>query len=273
MAACYSAGLWPPGVSVPKRGMEVFVTLIKTHGRIAAALRAHDTVDSDGDGRATNIGIAHNMMQFQAATADAGDVLFAGLADDVFNQSVLRAAITGQISIHVPFFYDYDGYDPLLVHSIDYIGLNYYQRIFVRADLGSSTLSHLFVPASHPRSELLNWEIYPQGLYDTLLRLSHLGLPIYVTENGISDADDKVRPAYLRAHLYAIEQAAMRGVDVRGYFHWALTDNFEWDYGFAAKMGLFAIDFSDPALPRTPRAASVATFKEIARNLGLQPSD
>ena len=70
------------------------------------------------------------------------------------------------------------------------------------------------------------------------------GLPLYVTENGMADDDDDQRPGYLVAHLKVVEDAIANGLDVRGYFHWTLVDNFEWALGFAPRFGLFRYDVS-----------------------------
>ena len=69
------------------------------------------------------------------------------------------------------------------------------------------------------------------------------GLPVYVTENGIADADDHLRKSFVVQHLTVLEQAIADGVaDVRGYYHWSLTDNFEWASGYFPKFGLFRYD-------------------------------
>jgi len=87
------------------------------------------------------------------------------------------------------------------------------------------------------------------------------GKPIYVTENGIDDADDDQRPGYLRSYLGALHDAIASGVDVRGYFHWSLVDNFEWSEGFAARFGLFSFD---PRTLRRTERPSARLFRRIA---------
>ena len=62
-------------------------------------------------------------------------------------------------------------------------------------------------------------------------------------ENGIADADDKLRVDFIRDHLYYVHQAMAEGVDVRGYFYWSLFDNFEWDKGFWLRFGLVEVDY------------------------------
>src|SRR3569832_2214406 len=93
--------------------------------------------------------------------------------------------------------------------------------------------------------------------------------PLFVTENGVADARGGVRPEFLRARIYARGRARAEGAHVLGYLHWSLMDNFEWSHGYEGRFGLFTIDFAgDPTLARRPTPA-VATFQELARNLGL----
>ena len=89
------------------------------------------------------------------------------------------------------------------------------------------------------------WEVYPEGLTETLLRVTERygKVPIYVTENGAAYDDpapeidgvveDPRRVAYLRDHLAATQAAIEQGADVRGYFVWSLLDNFEWQNGYS----------------------------------------
>jgi beta-glucosidase/6-phospho-beta-glucosidase/beta-galactosidase len=88
----------------------------------------------------------------------------------------------------------------------------------------------------------LSWELYPEGLFRTLVALRREQLPIYVTENGIADREDALRPEYLLTHLRAMHRAIEAGVPVRGYMHWTCFDNFEWAEGYRAKFGLIACD-------------------------------
>jgi beta-galactosidase len=89
----------------------------------------------------------------------------------------------------------------------------------------------------------IGWELYPKGLLDALKAMKEFGKPIYVTENGISDAKDVLRPSFLVEHLKVLERAiSEEKIDVRGYFHWSLTDNYEWAKGFGQRFGLYSID-------------------------------
>ena len=78
-------------------------------------------------------------------------------------------------------------------------------------------------------------------------RVGRLGVPVYVTENGIAgDADDR-RGDFIRRYLFALSRAIATGVDVRGYFYWSLTDNFEWAEGYDMRFGLYEVDFATQA--------------------------
>jgi beta-glucosidase len=105
-----------------------------------------------------------------------------------------------------------------------------------------------------------------------LKRYSALGLPIYVTENGIADHRGEKRSGFLRAHFEALVQAAREGVDVRGYFHWSLLDNFEWAEGHEPRFGLYRVDYNSPEKRRESTPA-VETFRQIARSLGRSLTD
>jgi beta-glucosidase len=124
------------------------------------------------------------------------------------------------------------------LRHLDWIGVNYYSRTFVGWPWPSSNGA-----GSGERTDF-GWEIYPEGLYGVLRRLARIGRakPIVITENGISDADDDQRPAYIVAHVRQMHRAIQDGVDLRGYMHWTLLDNFEWAEGFLQSFGLATRD-------------------------------
>lgn len=112
-----------------------------------------------------------------------------------------------------------------------------------------------------PRTDL-GWNIYPKGIYNVLDYLKGYRLPIYITENGLADADDTKRERFIADHLAWIHRAIEEGADVRGYFHWSLLDNFEWDKGFWPRFGLVEVVYA--TLERRIRP-SARTYAEIAR--------
>ena len=259
------SGVWPPGVKNDTLSQaKVMVNLLKAHARMAAALRESDQLDADGDGRATLITTAHHVRIFQPASHSALDTGIAALTDDFVNEAIPRAFKTGHVKLYIPGTIDLDEEVPGLQDSIDVLGLNYYTRDMVRADLSSASFSQLYYRLGRPTTDQ-GWDIYPDGLYLLLTRFSAYGWPLYVTENGLADSAGTTRPLYLAQHLAAIEAAVAQGADVRGYFHWSLLDNFEWADGFSARFGLFHVDYATGR--ERSSTPAVDTFLRIRHNL------
>jgi len=94
----------------------------------------------------------------------------------------------------------------------------------------------------------LGWEIYPQGLYDFIMEIHNKwSMPIFVTENGIADKDDKLRAKFIISHLQQLKKGIDDGAKIIGYLHWSLTDSYEWQEGYnsRSRFGLFSIDLQD----------------------------
>jgi beta-glucosidase len=119
----------------------------------------------------------------------------------------------------------------------DFIGVNYYFHHHVKW-FGQQRASE----SGHPVSDV-GWGVHPEGLYRILVGLQKYHKPIYITENGIADANDQWRGEFIRAHLVSVQKAIREGIDIRGYFYWSLLDNFEWEKGFGPRFGLVAIDY------------------------------
>jgi len=134
-----------------------------------------------------------------------------------------------------------------IVQYQDFIGLNYYMRhAFGRHE-------------SFPKTDM-GWEVYPEGLYKTLLDVKTYGVPIYITENGIADESDTKRAQFLYDHITALKRAVLKGVPVKGYFYWSLLDNFEWAHGFTKRFGLLELDYA--TMKRTIRPSALE-YKKI----------
>jgi beta-glucosidase len=143
---------------------------------------------------------------------------------------------------------------------LDFLGLNNYSRMFVRADPDGGL--PLTVRAAEGELTDMGWEIYPDALCEGLVRLheEYDPPPLYVSESGAAFSDvlthdgavhDLERIAYLDAYLDSATRAVERGVDLRGFFVWSLLDNFEWSLGYAKRFGLVYVDY--PTLERTPK--------------------
>lgn len=138
-----------------------------------------------------------------------------------------------------------------LTDKLDFIGLNIYHGTAAR--MGESGPTPVDFPAGCPRTAM-DWPVSPQALeWGPRLVYERYGLPIYITENGLSCRDwvsldgkvhDPQRTDFLHRYLLALSRAVAAGADVRGYFHWSLTDNFEWAEGYGQRFGLAYVDYA-----------------------------
>lgn len=134
----------------------------------------------------------------------------------------------------------------------DWVGVQTYSRSVLGSD-------GVIQPADDVARMQTGWEVYPEALGHTVrLAAEHTGVPVIVTENGMATDDDGARQAYTHAALHGLAAVIADGVDVRGYLHWTLLDNFEWMAGYAKTFGLIAVD----------RETLERTIKPSARWLG-----
>jgi beta-glucosidase len=165
----------------------------------------------------------------------------------------------------------------LIRQPIDFLGVNYYTRSVVRHDDAVWPLKAAPVRQKQATYTETGWEVFAQGLTDTLAWIKKLygDIPQYVTENGAAfydppaaptgGIDDPLRTDYYRAHLRAVHAAIRQGVDVRGYFAWSLFDNLEWSLGYAKRFGLVHVNFE--TLERTPKK-SAAFYADVIATHG-----
>jgi beta-glucosidase len=250
----YDAGIWPPGVRDRSRALAVIANMLEGHALAARALRETDRVDADGDGRAALIGVAKHWILLEPRRGWFPlDRIATAIQHRVFNVAVIRALAGGPIEFSVPGARPVKRAVEALRGSSDFLGVNYYTRWMVSALGPEARTARRGAAVSD-----LGWEIYPQGLERALRECSAFGLPLYVTENGVADATDSLRPGFVRATFDALDRARSAGLDLRGYFHWSLMDNFEWADGYTGRFGLFEVDFTRPEGPRRERASARA---------------
>ena len=145
----------------------------------------------------------------------------------------------------------------------DFVGLNYYHM-----SRKPSFSEKNEIISRQEFNEDMGWELYPRGIYFVLQDLSKFKKPIFITENGISDATDENREKFIKEHLRWVWQAINDGINVRGYMYWSLLDNFEWDKGFRPRFGLVEIDYKTLERKIRPSALEYAKIcKENALNL------
>ncbi|MEJ5228729.1 MAG: beta-galactosidase BgaS [Pseudothermotoga sp.] len=167
-----------------------------------------------------------------------------------------------------------------LKDKVDFIGVNYYTRTVIDRvppiNLGLFSLEWTILdgygyncPAggmskdSRPVSDF-GWETYPEGLLKVLKAIyNRYKLPVMVSENGVADCRDWLRPYHLVGHLYATEKAIEEGVKVFGYLHWSIVDNYEWARGYHMRFGLAETDYQTKQLIPRP---SMYIFREVVKN-------
>ena len=257
----YDAGIWPPGVKNRSRALTVIANLLEAHALASRALRESDRTDAYGDGRATVVGIAKHWAILEPRRSNSLlDRFAASVQRRAFNLAILRALTDGTIELKIPGARTVRRRVDALQGASDFVGVNYYTRWMVSLFGKKARVARDGAPMND-----LGWEIYPEGLEQALTECASFGLPVMVTENGIADASDRRRPDFIRASLAALDRARAAGVDVRGYFHWSLLDNFEWSDGHRGRFGLYAVDFDRPEGPRIQRPSARAYAAEVAR--------
>jgi beta-glucosidase/6-phospho-beta-glucosidase/beta-galactosidase len=282
-------GGWVSGDVPPGKAGEIELALavgermIRAHAAAYDGLHATDTGDADGDGEPVRVSIAQHSRIFVPKDPDnpkqvrAADT-FRYLLNDYFLNGVVRGDLDRNYDGDADDEGDIAG-DPDLAGRLDYIGLNYYGVTVVLETANEDMFPIIGIPLLNdlelqgfdaPKSDF-GWAIYAPGLRQILDELTAYQLPILITENGVADATDVLRPRFLVEHLYQIADAIDDGVDVEGYFHWALMDNFEWGSGYCPRFGLLRVDFADPARPRTA-GAGADVYRRIIEDGTVDPA-
>ncbi len=234
--------------------------LLLSHGRALPVIR--------GNAPKAKVGITLNASHVEPASPSEADRISARQFDGELNRWFLDPIYFGTYPNDVIEYHEREGRLPdgmSFVHPgdlgeirqpIDFLGVNYYSRAVVRsATIPESENEPRTVPEPDP-SELtdMGWEVYPEGLTQTLVRLNadyHPG-SLVVTENGAAYAtgpgpdgsvEDTRRCDYVRSHIRACLAAIETGVPLDGYFLWSLLDNFEWAFGLGKRFGIVWVDF------------------------------
>jgi len=253
------SGYWretfPPGKCNLTLGGTVLKNLLIAHTRVYTALKKLP------GGKNTQIGIVHQHLKFKPLDKNsATDSKAAQYLTHVSTEAAYSFFKTGQYRFKVvpkaesffkklsnlsilPEIIDYSKptityNDPSAPQKIDFIGLNYYSVIY----LNKNSIAY------RPKDIITDmpYAINAEGLYQAIVDMSDIGkhagknIPIYITENGISDErDDGRRKTWIKRHMFALSRALLDGYNVRGFYYWTLMDNFEWDSGTTQHFGLY----------------------------------
>jgi beta-glucosidase len=233
--------------------------VLKSHGTAIQVMRSHGM---------SNLGAVCN-FEYALPAEDSDDSRAATSRYDAYYNQVFASGmfrgrypelVLAGLEPHLPNGWQDDF--GVIQAPLDWLGLNYYTCKRIAPAPGPwPALEEVDGPL--PKTQM-GWEINPDGLHHflTMVARDYTGeLPLYITENGMANADviadgrvdDQARIDYLDAHLAKVRQAIAEGVPVAGYFIWSLLDNYEWSFGYEKRFGLVHVDFD--TLTRTPKAS------------------
>lgn len=250
----YLAGFMPPAQFDPKAAAKACGNLFQAH------VRSYDLIHSKLKKRQGSfqnhplqVGVAKNMLDFMPERLwHPMELLLSELLHNYFNKAWLDALVGKKQSFGItgllPKARIYK--NALGRRTADFIGLNYYTKAYIR---WKPKKVQKYAPKDAPidiyhakkkeKQSDMGWALHPRGLRRLLNFINSYKLPIYITENGIADKKDGLRKEFLVEHLKELALAKQRRIDIRGYFHWSLLDNFEWVYGFWPRFGLYHVNY------------------------------
>jgi len=219
----YLLGIWPPQEKSFLKVNKVTENLSIAHIK---AYRLIHNIYKKKKFSAPFVSLAQNLQAFVACSPTIRNKLAAHLRQGLFNFGFIERL--------------------LRYKTLDFIGINYYNRslVDVQGWHPMNLALDICKKNHHPlKKNSLGWDIYPQGLYELLLKLKRHNLPIFILENGICTEDDNARWDFISGHLNYLHRAMQEGVKVLGYIYWSLIDNFEWDKGFTPRFGLIEVNY------------------------------
>jgi len=225
-------GIFPPGEKNLLKTVNVVKNLVSAH---ATAYHAIHKIQPTA-----RVGLAHNYHSVQPAKNWSPlDRWVAGTYAHLFNKMIPRACSTGVLKFpiqHVRI--------PQAKNTQDFLGINYYTRELIAFNplKPAELFGRRYPPPSADLSDTGHIANVPNGIFEALKWGLKFDLPIIITENGVEDADDDLRPSYLIQHLHQVWRALNFNYPIKGYFHWTLVDNFEWDRGWTQRFGLWELD-------------------------------
>ena len=260
-ASGYVLGEFPPGKTGQIR-TAIRVTSVLAQCHLRAYRVIHELQPQ------AQVGWAQHYVVFEPV-ASMLDRWVAHLLNETFNETFLRLVEHGHLQFPFSLL---DGNAGQVKGACDFVGLNVYNRLHVAFDLRN--VAHLFgrifvpedVPQGDPGVERPYGEAYPKAVRVAVERALRLKKPIYILENGVPDAQDRIRPWLIVNVVKELHSLIQEGHDIRGYFHWTLTDNFEWTEGWNLRFGLVKLD---PETQERTIRESGRLYAEIARSNAL----
>jgi len=257
--AAHASGDFPPGGRDLAQAIRVMAHMTQAH---AAAYHAIHRLQPHA-----LVGMAHHYRGMDPARRWLPlDGLVAGLRSSNFHDAIPKALVSGELRLvgrRLPM--------PEARGTQDYFGLNYYTCERVNFDLGRprELFGHGHFAPQLPVSPDGFIADDPGGFLKALRWAKQFGLPVYVLENGCEDSQDDFRRRYLAGHIRRLWDAVNFNWQIKGYFHWSLVDNFEWERGWTQRFGLWQLDTETQVRTKRP---SADFYAEICQQNALSSS-
>jgi len=240
----YVYGRFPPGKKNMSAALQVLINLVRAH---AAAYHAIHEIQPQA-----RVGTAYNYRGFQAHKSWSPlDNTAVNLHSKVFNDAFPRAITQGVLRL--PFFRKHI---PEAKATLDFLGINYYTKDNISFNLlkPKELFGDKFYPEDADLSDTGFIANRPTGMFEALKWGRGYNLPMIITENGVEDADDHMRPRFIIQHVHQVWRAVNFNYPIKGYFHWTLVDNFEWERGWTQRFGLWDLDVKTQRRKKRPSA-------------------
>jgi beta-glucosidase len=247
---------FPPGKNDRAAAFKVMTNLLRGH---ALAYRAIKSIQ-----REARVGTSINVRFMQPARSWLPlDKALANTFHQNFNASFLNALVDGKMR-----FAFKSTRLPEVIGTHDFAGLNYYTGDLVAFNplRPGSFFSKRYFPREAEVSDTGFIASMPEGIFHALKWMQGYKLPIMITENGVEDSTDRLRPGYIVQHIHQIWRAINFNWPIKGYFHWSQVDNFEWERGWSQRFGLWGLDLDSQARIRRP---SVDLYAAICKENAL----
>ena len=254
----YVQGAFPPGKKDIRLSMRVLGNMVRAH---AASYRAiHELQPESRVGYALHYRPMVPRISWSPLDRLMRNIRYSGVNmgfPSAISTGVMRSPIGSQNI-------------PEAKGTQDYLGLNYYSVDTVWFDLFKP--GEMFSNSGYPKNADMSGTNFianiPEGIFNSIkwIERTYPNLPIIITENGVEDSDDHMRPRYIAQHLHQVWRAVNFNWQVKGYFHWSLVDNFEWERGWTQRFGLWGLDIDTQKRIRRP---SVDFYAEICKENGI----
>jgi len=275
---------WPPGLIRPDLASTFLVNEAKGYVGAYDAIHKWDKVVATPGQPKAFVGFANNMIPARPANPlNPNDVAAADAWNAFYNRWFPNAVIDGWVDANLDGIQTPDEIHPEMKNKVDFMGVQYYgsqpmQGFGVAPIPGFPWLKGIPVrcAASEPTCSDFNQPTDPGGLREVLdiaasykLADGTTQVPIWITENGIADANDSKRPSYIVNHIAVVQDEIAHGMDIRGYTYWSFVDNLEWANGYDLEFGLYGSDPTTPELERIPKPASIDAISGITTSNSL----